>query len=172
MHKLSVKDIALIALFAVILTVQEELLVFIPSVNFTIFLIVLFSKCFGCFKTILIVTIYVILDNMYMGNFSIIWIPFMYIGWIIIPIFLNTVFKHINESLKLAILGVLFSFIYCWIYLIPNAFILNINIKAYLIADVYFEIVLAATSFVTILWLYNPAYRILKKLIDKDILEY
>ena len=96
----------------------------------------------------------------------------MYIGWIIIPIFLNTVFKHINESLKLAILGVLFSFIYCWIYLIPNAFILNINIKAYLIADVYFEIVLAATSFVTILWLYNPAYRILKKLIDKDILEY
>lgn len=168
MHKLTIKELVLVALFAVILTVQEELLVFLPNVNLTVFLIVLFSKCFGLYKTIMIIIVYVFLDNIVMGSFSPIWTPFMFVGWGLIPVLLNTVFKNVNESIKLAFLGVLFSFLYCWIYLIPNAFVYKIDIKAYLAADIYFEILLAVTSFVTIMWLYEPTHKVLDRLLNKN----
>lgn len=161
---ITTKDIVLIAIFGVILALQEEIMVFIPNVNFTVFLIVLFSKTFGLFKTLLILIVYVFIDNFVMGSFSPIFTPFMYLGWAIIPISLNTIFKNINKSIHLAFLGALFSFIYCWIYLIPNAFILKIDIKAYLMVDIYFEIVMAITSFITIMWLFDPLHKVLSQL--------
>lgn len=164
MQKITTKDIVLIALFAAILTIQEELLVFIPNVNLTVFLIVVFSKSFGLLRSLLIVAVYVLLDNLIMGSLSPIWTPFMLLGWSLIPILLNTIFKLVNESTKLAVLGAFFSFLYCWIYLIPNVIVLNIDIRAYLAADIYFEIILAVTSFLSIMWFYEPVYKVIQRL--------
>jgi len=163
--KLKVKDISLIAILSVILFVQKEILSFIPNVSLTVFLIVLYSKKMGLYKTSIIVIIYCLLDNMLLNSFNLIFTPFLILGWLIIPLMLCTLFRKINDSFTLAILGAIFALLYCWIYLIPNVFILNINIFTYFVSDILFEIIFAISSFLSILWLYVPCSKVFDTLI-------
>ena len=162
--KLSTKDIVLIGAFAAILLIQKELLAFIPNVSLTVFLIVLYSKAFGMKKTLFILLVYVLLDNIIMGNMGLIFVPFQYIGWALIPLLLCTVFKRVNDPLRLALLSALFSFLYCWIMVIPGVIVMHVSAGAYLAADITFELILAASSFVSVLLLYKPCYRVLSAL--------
>lgn len=159
--KLKVKDITLIAILSVVLFVQKEVLSFLPNISLTVFLIVLYSKKLGLSNTLLIIAIYCILDNLIMNSFNIIFTPFVFIGWALIPLMLNTVFKKVDNVLSLSLLGILFSFLYSWIYLIPNVLVLNVNPIAYLASDSIFEIILAISSFVSILWLYKPCSKVI-----------
>ena len=84
MKKITIKDMVIIAVCTAILFVQEELLSFLPNIQFTVFLIVLYSKKLGFFKTSFIVIIHTILDNLFMGSFNIIYFPFMLLGWLLI----------------------------------------------------------------------------------------
>lgn len=166
---LTTRDITLIALMTTILFAQEQLLTFIPNVQLTVFLLVVYSKKLGLIKTVVITFIHVILDNMVMGSFNLLFIPFMLIGWMIIPISLNTIFKKVESNITLAILGVVFSFIYCWIYIIPNCVMLQVDFHTYFFADLIWEIILAGSSFLTILLLYEPCSNVLNKVLKKEI---
>ena len=165
---LTTRDITLIAILTAILFVQEQVLSFIPNFQLTVFLLVLFSKKTGFVNTIIITAIHVLLDNLIMGSFNFIYVPFMLIGWLIIPVLLNTIFKKVNSNILLAVLGVMFSFIYCWIYIIPNCIILQTDFFSYLIADLMWEILLASSSFITILLLYDPCSNVLDKVLKKQ----
>lgn len=165
----STKDIALIAIMTTILFVQEQLLINLPNIQLTVFLMVLYSKKFGLGKSVIIIILYTLLDNLYMGSFSIMYTPAMLVGWLLIPLTLCTLFKKVNNSIVLALLGVLYSFIYCWLYVVPNYLIMNIDPVAYIIADIVFEVVLAVCSFVTILLLYKPCSKIIDLMLQIDI---
>ena len=128
---LTTRDITLIAILTAILFVQEQVLSFLPNFQLTVFLLVLFSKKIGFINTIIITTIHVLLDNLVMGSFNFIYVPFMLIGWLIIPVLLNTIFKKVNSNILLAVLGVMVSFVYCWIYKIPNCIILQTDFFSY-----------------------------------------
>lgn len=160
----STKDITIIAVMTTILFVQEQLLASLPGVQLTVFLIVLFSKKLGLAKTSIIIVLHVLLDNFYMSSFSLMFTPTMLIGWLIIPLSLCTVFKKVESPILLALLGVLYSFIYCWLYIIPSYFLISISPIAYLISDITFEIALAVISFVSILFLYKPCSKIFELL--------
>ena len=162
--KLTTREIVLAGAFAAILLLQKEILAFIPNVSLTVFLIVLYSKTFGRRMTLLILMVYVILDNIIMGNMGLIFVPFQYAGWALIPLLLCTVFKGVNDSLRLACLSALFSFLYCWIMVIPGVIVMHVSVAAYLAADISFELVLAASSFVSVLLLYRPCHRVLSQL--------
>lgn len=164
-RKNKIVDICIIAVFSALLFAQEQALSFLPNIQLTVFLIVLYSKVFGFIKTIIIVCVHVLLDNIVMGSFSFHYTPFMLIGWLIIPITLSTIFKQFESNISLAILGIVFSIIYSFVMLIPNIFITEIDIFVYLIEDIPFEIILAMSSFLSILLLYNPA----KKCFDRYI---
>ena len=161
----SVKDITLISIMTTILFVQEQLLTSIPGVQLTVFLIVLFSKKLGLIRSMLIIILHVLLDNFYMSSFSLMYTPTMLVGWLLIPLTICTIFKKVESPILLALLGALYSFIYCWLYIIPNYLILNINPIAYLISDFIFEIILAVCSFVSIFLLYKPLSRLLDNLL-------
>lgn len=156
----STKDITIIAVMTTILFVQEQLLASLPGIQLTVFLIVLFSKKLGLAKSSIIIVLHVLLDNFYMSSFSLMYTPTMLIGWLIIPLSLCTIFKKVESPIILALLGVLYSFIYCWLYIIPSYFLISISPIAYLISDITFEIALAVVSFVSILFLYNPCSKI------------
>ena len=160
------KDITIIAVFSAILFVQELALSFIPNVQLTVFLLVLYSKVFGFKKTTIIILIHTILDNLVMGSLNLIYFPFMLIGWLIIPIVTTTILKKTNNIIVLAIFGVIFSLTYCWIFMIPNVLFYEINVLVYLSTDIVFEIVLAISSFLTILWLYYPCSKLIRKFIN------
>ena len=120
------KDITLIALLTVILFLQEQILSFIPNVQLTVFFFVLYSKKLDFVKTILIGVIYVILDNI-IGGFNLLFLPFMLLGWLIIPMLINTIFKKVESNIYLALLGILFSLIYSWINIIPGCIMFNMT---------------------------------------------
>ena len=158
------RDIPFIALFTAILFIQEEILIFIPNVQLTIFFIVLYSKKLGFTKTSLIIFIYVLLDNMIMGSFNLFYVPTMLIGWLFIPIIICGFCKKIESSWILGIIGALCAFIYSWIFIIPNYFVYRINPLAYFVSDIIFEIILAACGFLTILVLYKPCSKLFDKI--------
>lgn len=161
-----IKDITIIAFFSAILFVQEQLLTFLPNVQLTVFLIVLYSKVFGLSKTLIIILIHTILDNIIMSSFSLYYFPFMLVGWSLMPIIVCVLFKNVKSSFVLALIGVLCSFVYSWTFVIPNSIFTEVDIIVYLINDFTFEIILAISSFLSILWLYKPCYNLLIKLIN------
>ena len=152
----TIKDITLISIMITILFVQEQLLSSFPGIQLTIFLLVLFSKKLGLLKTIIIVLVHVLLDNLVMSSFSLLYTPSMLIGWLIIPITLCTIFKKVNSSLILGLLGALYAFIYSWLFILSSYLVMNVNILTYFLYDIIFELILAACSFVSILLLYKP----------------
>lgn len=154
--KLTVRQLTLIAFLAGILFVQEEALTFLPNVQLTVFLLVLYAKKLSFVENIMILIIHVLLDNLVMGSFNLIYTPFMFMGWVLIPIMLKTVFKKVEGTISLAFLGAIFALIYCWIFMIPSILILHMNFLHYLVADVLFEVILAVSSFLSILLLYEP----------------
>lgn len=158
--KLSTRDIVLIAFLAILLFVQEEVLTFLPNIQLTVFLLVLYSKKLGMKRTSFIILIHVLFDNLLMGSFNLYYVPFMFLGWLLIPTLLQTLFKRMNDSFSLAMLGILFSFLYSWIYLIPGIFLYQIDPVVYLMSDILLELLLAISSFLSILWLYDPCANI------------
>lgn len=162
-----IKNITIIAFFSAILFLQELMFTAIPNVQLTVFLIVLYSKVFGFRKTIIIILIHVILDNLIMNSFNVLFTPFMFIGWIIIPIIICSFFRKNDSPFLLAIIGFICSFIYCWIFIIPNVIFMSIDPFAYLLNDIVWEVILAVVSFLTILWLYKPCSKLLVNLMNK-----
>lgn len=177
MHELEVvtmrvKDITLMALLTAILFVQEQAFTLLPNIQLTVMLLVLYSKVLGLKKTTFIILVHTLLDNLVMGSFNLYFIAFMLAGWLLIPLLLTTVFKKVESTIALAFLGILFSFLYSWVMapaslIIQDALTLPLLI-AYLQIDIWWEILLAMSSFLTILWLYEPLYMMMKNLETKQ----
>ena len=155
------KEIVIIAFLAAILFVQEQVLTFLPNIQLTVFLLILYSCCLGLKKTLLIILIHVLLDNLVMGSFNLVFTPFMFIGWSIIPFVLHRM-KQVSV-MRLSCLAILFALLYSWIYIIPNVLVYEFDFMAYFMADLPFECLLAMSSFITTLWLYEPCEKVLVK---------
>ena len=153
------KDLIIVALLVALLIVQEQLLTFIPNVQLTFFMLVLFSKKLNIVHSFIICFIYVLLDSFLAGSFNL-FLPFMMIGVLFIPLSINTIFKKVESNILLALLGILYSFIYSFILIIPGCILFNMDFITYLKGDIIYEIVLAISSFISILLLYNPCSKI------------
>lgn len=150
---MKLRELVLLAILTTILFVVEQLLTFIPNIQLTFLIIIIYSKVFKL-KTLFIILIHVLLDNLFMGSFNMMYIPFMFLGYSIIPITLY--FIKTNNEIHLALLSVIFSFIYCFLFVIPSSITTGVKFRDYLIADIPFTIILSISSFVTVLWLYKP----------------
>lgn len=162
--------IAYIAILTAILFIQEELLTFIPNVQFTFFLLVLYSKILKFRYVSLIVIIHVILDSLFMSSFNLIYMAPMFIGYLFIPIMINLFFKKIDNELVLASFGFVASIFYALCFAIITTLTTDVNFKLYIIADIPFTLILSFTSFLSILWLYRPLKKIFteKFFVDYD----
>lgn len=161
---MKVKDVALLGILNAILYLVDQVLSFVPFLQLSMLLIILFSRKIGALKTSIIVIIYVILE--YIGaGFNLLFFIFSVIGWLFVPLLTNFLFRKTKSVISIALQGVLFSFLYSWIHIIPSCIIIESSIIDYLSMDVFFEISLAISSFVSILLLYKP----LEKVIDRFV---
>ena len=161
---MKVKDIALLGILTAILYLVDQVLSFVPFLQLSMLLIILFSRKMGTLKTSIIVIIYVILE--YIGaGFNLLFFIFSVIGWLFVPLLTNFLFRKTKSVISIALQGVLFSFLYSWIHIIPSCIIIESSIIDYLSMDIIFEISLAISSFVSILLLYKP----LEKVIDRFV---
>ena len=158
-----IKDIVLTSILVAILFVQEQILSFLPNIQLTILLIVLFTKTVGFKKTTVIVIIHTLLDSIFMGSFSIMYFIPMLLGWLTIPVLLKTVFKKVESPIDLSLIGGLCALIYTLYFAIANTIISKSNLLMYLIADIPFTIILIVSSIVSIIWLYQPLYKLMNK---------
>lgn len=162
---LKIKDITVVAVFAIILFVQEEMLNFLPNISLTVFLIILFSKKLGFKKTVLIILVYCLLDNLVMNSFNVVFTPFMFLGWLFIPFVICVFNREDDNVLHLSIISVILSFSYCVIVSIPSILIFKISASAYFVSDLPFMLLLALSSFLSILWFYEPCSKAMDKLL-------
>lgn len=168
-NKLTIRRMCILSLMAVILFVQEEVLTFLPNIQLTFLLISLYAAVFGVRYSLIVVLIHVILDNIVMGSFTpIVMIP-MFIGYVILVVVMYLV--RDEKTFVKVIFASLCSWIYCMVFLIANAIWLDIDVKAYFIADIPFEILLILSTIFTITYLYNPLYKVLYREWNKDKIE-
>lgn len=156
-EKLTIKKMCILSLMAVILFVQEEALTMLPNIQLTFMLISVYAAIFGIRNTSIIVLIHIILDNMVMGSLNpIVMVP-MFIGYIILVVLMYLV-KDTKLYIKVIVASIS-ALIYCYLFLITNAIFLEIDIKAYFIADIPFEALLVLSTVFTMTYLYKPVYK-------------
>ena len=159
-----VSDLLIISLLSAILFVQEQILSFIPNFQLTVFLIILYSKTLGSTKTLLIILIHVLLDNLYMGSLSTFYTPVMLVGWSFIPITINSIFGKINSNLGLGFLSIFYAVFYCLLYSVVTVWITKMDLGIYLLGDLPFTVILASSSFLSVVFLYVPCNKVLYNL--------
>ena len=123
-------------------------------------------------KTSIIIVIHTLLDCLITGSLNLYYFPFMVLGWLSIPLICCTFFKKTNSSLILGTVGIIGSLIFSWIFIIPNILVANSTVNLsiityYLIADLPFEAILACSSFLSIIWLYNHCSKAFDVVLNK-----
>lgn len=167
-----VKEISLLAIATSVLIVQEMLLSFLPNIQLTTLLILVYTSVFGFQKTSIIVTVHVIIDNLLYGSIGMlhVWIP-MLIGWQLIVILFYLLSQRTKNIYVYAITGYLFGHLYGMIFVPFQALLLSVDPMAYLIADLPFQVIMGLTNLLTIIWLYEVLTDFLKVLYSRYIYE-
>lgn len=154
---MSVKKMLFIAASVSIIFVQEQLLLFLPNIQFTVLLIILFSSVFTFKESVIMILVYVLLDSLYMGAMSPFTMMPLVIGWMLIPICYNTILKRTENEYVLALFALVFGFVFGWVFIPFNMIQTGImNPVPYIIADIPFEALMAACGFLTVVYAYKP----------------
>ncbi len=136
---------------------------FIPNVQFTVALLVVYASIFTYKENMILIFVYVILDNLYMGTFSPFYLMPMLIAWSLIPTVYHFLLRRTTNEKKLACFGLVFGFVYGWVFIPFHMIQTGIHTWwPYLLADLPFEIIMATSGFLTILWTYQPLYRLMR----------
>lgn len=156
------KRMLMVAMAIAIVFVQEQLLVMIPNVQFTVVLLVVFASIFSFREMTVLILGYVLLDNMYMGGFNLFYMVPMIVAWMLIPISYHTILKRTNNEHYLAIFAFVFGFVYGWMFIPFNMIQYGVtNVIPYLIADIWFEVTMAVVGSITVLYLFKPLHKTL-----------
>lgn len=157
------KKCLIYALMTAIIVVQKLLLAVIPNFQFSTLLLILFFYVFGTKPMLLITLLYVIVDNLWLGTFHIIYTPVMFIAWSSLLLILIPFRKRNNNVWILGLLGVVHAVVYSFCFGFATAMLHEIDIIAYIIADIPFTLILMVSNFLTIIWLFPPLYKVMSK---------
>ena len=160
-----IKELVLLALSTSILVVQELMFSFLPNIQLTTLLIMVYTYVYGFKKSVVIVFVYVIIDNLLFGSITMfnIVIP-MLIGWLMIVTIFSVISSKTKNMIVYLILAYLFGHLYGLIFTPFQAWMMNIEIIPYLLADIPWQVVMGLTNAIAILWLFDPLQRFLSKL--------
>ncbi len=166
---MSVKRMLFIASAVSIIFVQEQALVFLPNIQFTVLLILLFSSVFTWKESVIMILVYVLLDSLYMGAMNPFTIAPLVIGWMLIPISYHTILKRTENEIVLAMFAFVFGFVFGWIFIPFNMIQTGItNPIPYLIADIPFEVIMACCGFLSVAYAYQPLKRALNQIVEQS----
>ncbi len=160
---MNTNTITKIAMLTTILFVQEQALMLIPNIQLTFLLIIVYSRALGTKNTLIVIGLHVLLDNLYVGTFNLLYILPMFISYSLIPITMNTIFKNINNTVVLSLISVLYVLTYSISFAIASSVILHVPLTVYLISDIPFTIILVACTSSTVVYLYTPLVSVLDK---------
>ncbi len=159
----SIRSITLRAMLLAVLVAQEYILTGIPQVQLTVILILVYAHFLRYRELVPLIAAYVLLDNLLMGSFSLLYTPTMLIIW---PLF-AVVARSLRNKPDYAnfILAVLFPFVYGWAFIPASILVMHLNtwtkVWTYLMMDIPAELTMAVVSVITFLALYRPLKELL-----------
>lgn len=159
------KRLLMIAFAVTITFVQEQMFLMIPQVQLTIVLMFVFASIFTYKESFMYITVYVLLDNMYLGGFNPINVIPMLIMWNTIPYIYTIILRRTENEHSIAKAAFVFGFLYSWSF-IPGAIImygLSHVWQVYILADIPWEIALAVVGYISVIWAYKPLVKIVKQ---------
>lgn len=155
-----IMDIVVVAMLSSIVFVLEQALTILPNIQLTVLLFIVYTKILGAKKTLIIVVIHTLLDNLYMGSMNpYISVP-MLIAWMLIPVILS-IFKKFNSIYFLTGFAFVFGFLYGWVMMVGAILQFNFPVIPYLISDLPFELLMAISGSLSVLILYKPLTKFL-----------
>lgn len=163
---MTVRRLCILASLSAVLFVQEEVLTFIPNVQFTFLLILLYGALLKPSEGTLIVFIHVLLDNLFMNSLNIYVVVPMLIGHEV-TLLIGHMLKNKNEFL-LSIGISVSSIIYAALFFVSTVLFFDIKPVVYLVQDIPFDVVLVACNVICVLFLYKPLYKFLDKLLNTN----
>ena len=173
---LPVIEVVIMAALAAILLLQKQLLAFLPNITLNLFLILLYAKVLGLGRTAAIVTVYLLLDSILWGSLSPVFTTAQWLGWMWGPLITCTLLKKKENDILLAFANMGFSFLYSWTMVVPTIWYMTNQVKnfraylkAYMIKDIPFELLLAVSAFLPTLLLYQPVVKVFRKLWNKRL---
>lgn len=160
-----IKELLIIALSTTILVVQELAFSFLPNIQLTTFLMLVYTKVYGFKKTTLIVFVYIFIDNLLFGSLMMLNIVLpMIIAWMLIVSSFSLILRVTDKLLIYVVFAYIYGHIYGLVYVPFQAWILEVDMVVYLIADIPWEIVMGISNAVAVLWLYEPLSNRLKQM--------
>ena len=161
------RDLILIALSTSILVVQELVLSFLPNIQLTTLLLLVYTKIYGLKKSIVIVFIYVLIDNLLFGSIMMMHIVIpMLLAWLVIVSSFSLLLKMTRHQIVYIVFAYLCGHVYGLMFVPFQAFILNIDPIAYMLVDIPWEIVMGISNALAVLWLFDPLTRSLTNLLQ------
>ena len=151
------KELLILALSTSILVVQEIVFSFLPNIQLTTLLILVYTKVFGFKKTLLIVFVYIFIDNLLYGSLTMIHIVLpMTIAWVFVLTTFSLISKYSDAIIVYVILGYLYGHVYGLIFVPFQAFVIEVDLLAYLIIDIPWQVIMGISNALSILWLFQP----------------
>ncbi len=165
--KINVRTITLTAMLLSVLVVQEEVLMFIPNVQLTTVLIMVYAAVLPLPLLLVLVSGYVVIDGFIMGTFFSYYTVPMLFSWLLLALVARAI-RH-RSFWMIVLVAVIHAFIYSWSFIPIRIMEQGIGILwPYLVADVPFELMLAASNLVTVFLFYRPFRDVLEFVEDKE----
>jgi hypothetical protein len=159
------RQITLAAMLLTVLYVQELVLSSIPNVQLTVVLIIVYGATLPLAMSLPIVIGYVLLDNLLLGSFSILYTPAMFFSWILLTLVAYALRNR--RFIIILLFSIFFAFLYGWSFIPAKIIEQGINILwPYFLADLPFEAIMALNNAITVLFFYRHLKTILQSLID------
>ncbi|MFA5289792.1 MAG: hypothetical protein WC351_01955 [Candidatus Izemoplasmatales bacterium] len=154
----SIRQLMLTSMLLAVLVVQELALSSIPNVQLTFVLLLVYAAVLPGYQLGILVLAYVFLDNLIFGSLNFFIVVPMLIAWTLY-VFLGRLLRN-RSIIVILVFVTIFSFFYGWIF-IPFAYFQFYQgvpgaIKALIVADIPFDLILAVNGYFTTLALYRP----------------
>jgi hypothetical protein len=160
--KLTIKEIAVLAVAAALLFVLQVALANFPNIEVVSLLIIVYSLVFKR-KTLYIIYTFALLQGVAYG-FGLWWVTYLYV-WTILHI-LASIFCDNESPLFWAILGGFYGLFFGALSAIPTIIVGGIGAGvAWWISGMMYDVVHGVGNFVVILILFKPLYRVMKKVV-------
>lgn len=159
---LTTRNVVLIAMLSVVLTVGKMMLASIPNVEVVTLFFILFTLVFGWKRAILISVVFSTVEILIWG-FGL-WTFGYYLFWPVYVIITALLKERINSNLGWAIVSGLFGLFFGLLFALYSAPIMHLNIFMYWMSGLTFDLVHMIGNFVIMLALYNPLRRVLEEI--------
>ncbi|MGL4950034.1 MAG: hypothetical protein ACRC5M_06600 [Anaeroplasmataceae bacterium] len=159
---MSIKTLAKLSMLTVILFAQEAILQVIPSVQLSFLLIIVYATTLPKLHTLLILIVYVILDNLLMGSTGFTTFIPMIIGWFLVAF--STYLVRNKHYLIITMVGTISVLFYTLPYAFVTSIFYDIKLRDYLISDIPFTVVLILSTSISLILLYPICRKTILKL--------